>query len=434
MEKSPYTFNKLEGGNIEVLQNGQRISTGTESSAKSYGYGQPAPAPTTPTPTANTATPTNQVVTDPTANMTDTEKSAYNFSTSFNEPETEDQIFARKQTQAQGEIDALNKYYDTLRQETAESNEARNRGTNALSVMSGLSGSTEAYGAQDKTNQLNTRDLAKVENERMVAVTSVLSQIKTDAISEARSQRDEARLGAEAVLGQRKERQTNALNSLITLSQSAGATLEGLKGTLSPDEYSYIVNNVGGEAMAKAILFENRPKTSLVGSPTVVGGHMVQYYQTPDGRIVAENVELPQGVTPDNIQSIQKTDKGLFIINKDGTWNRIAGSQDNPPKTTITEKKTEVIQNYSNAFAPGVKMDDGTPTLDSNGFATPVAWKEAIKDAPNLGLTRADFIKQFGYLLYTEDGKTAQNYGLTPVETRLVVGTLPESEDDDLSW
>ncbi len=38
MEKSPYTFNTLPNGNVEVLQNGQRISTGTASSAERYGY------------------------------------------------------------------------------------------------------------------------------------------------------------------------------------------------------------------------------------------------------------------------------------------------------------------------------------------------------------------------------------------------------------
>lgn len=46
MEKSPYTFNKLKDGNVEVLQNGTRISTGTESAASRYGYA-PTPAPST---------------------------------------------------------------------------------------------------------------------------------------------------------------------------------------------------------------------------------------------------------------------------------------------------------------------------------------------------------------------------------------------------
>lgn len=36
--QSPYTFNTLPGGNVEVMQNGQRISTGTASAASAYGY------------------------------------------------------------------------------------------------------------------------------------------------------------------------------------------------------------------------------------------------------------------------------------------------------------------------------------------------------------------------------------------------------------
>jgi hypothetical protein len=52
MADTPYTFNKLGDGNVEVLQNGTRISTGTESAASAYGY---APAPT-PAPTTTTST------------------------------------------------------------------------------------------------------------------------------------------------------------------------------------------------------------------------------------------------------------------------------------------------------------------------------------------------------------------------------------------
>lgn len=51
---TPYTFNKTADGNVEILQNGQRISTGTESAAASYGYTplsipKPTPTPSKPT-------------------------------------------------------------------------------------------------------------------------------------------------------------------------------------------------------------------------------------------------------------------------------------------------------------------------------------------------------------------------------------------------
>lgn len=48
---SPYTFTKNAQGNIETFQNGQRISTGTASSAERYGYVEPTPnAPKVETP------------------------------------------------------------------------------------------------------------------------------------------------------------------------------------------------------------------------------------------------------------------------------------------------------------------------------------------------------------------------------------------------
>lgn len=60
--QSPYTFNALPGGNVEVLQNGQRISTGTASAAATYGYDPLSQAkalnPDTTAPAIQTTTPT----------------------------------------------------------------------------------------------------------------------------------------------------------------------------------------------------------------------------------------------------------------------------------------------------------------------------------------------------------------------------------------
>lgn len=392
-------------------------------------FGQPSVPTPAPTPAStNNGTP---IATDPTAGMTDQEKQAYNYKNTFVAPKTEDQIAQEKQTQAQAQIDSLNRYYDSLLQDQATVNAGRDRSTNALSVMSGLSGSTEATESFNTTNSLNARDNAKIQNERAVAVTGVLSKIRSDAVTEAKSQRDEARLSSESILQNRADRVTKATNHLVALSKMGSATLEGLKSTLKPEEYNYLVQNVGGEAMAKAILFENRSKDSLMGSPTVVGDHIVQYYQSPDGKIRSENVPLPEGVAmkKDNIQSIQKTDQGLFIINKDGTWNKITGSQDNPAKLSITDQKLTAITNYSNAFSPGIKMADGTPTLSPTGNATYTAWKEAIKEAPTKGIPRADFIKQYGYLLETKDGQVSPEYGLTEVEQKQVVGSKNANDE-----
>jgi hypothetical protein len=68
-------------------------------------------------------------------------------------------------------------------------------------------------------------------------------------------------------------------------------------------------------------------------------------------------------------------------------------------------------------------MGDGTPTIDPNGYATPKAFKAAIGEAK---ISRKVFITQFGYLLYP-DPKDKINpykaYGLTPQESKLIIGS-----------
>lgn len=87
---------------------------------------------------------------------------------------------------------------------------------------------------------------------------------------------------------------------------------------------------------------------------------------------------------------------------------------------TAAERQTASVANFTAAFVPGAKLPDGTPVIDQNGFITPVAWKQAVADAPAEGISRTDFIKQFGYLLYSTNGVIDPSYGLTAVEQKLI--------------
>lgn len=336
---------------------------------------------------------------------------------------TAEDIQAEKQKGAQSLIDSINKQFDSSVAEQTKVNEGRERGTNAISTLSGLGGSSEAEVAIDKTRTQNSKEVDAINNQRAVAIQTILGKIADSAVAEAKVSRDEARQSSQDIADYRLKAQTDAVSHLTELSKAnSGATLEGLKSTLNPDEYNYLVKNAGGEDMVKAILFNNRPKSTVLGTPQVMGGQMVQAFTAPDGSVKYESVALPEGVKPEQIQSVEKTDKGIFIINKDGTWKTIAGSAANPPKATESEKTATVLTSYTNAFTPGVKMSDGTPILSPSGNATYTAWKEAIKEAPTKGISRTDFIKNFGYLLEVKDGKVSDEYGLTPTEEKIVVG------------
>lgn len=290
------------------------------------------PATTTPVTTPVTdPTATKTPVVDPNANQTTPSvtipRTIYGEEPSAITAKSVEEIQAEKQKAAQAEIDNLNKYYATLRSEQEVVNAKNDRSTNAISALTGLSGSTEADVAAKTTTEGNTKALAKIEQERLVAVNAVLSDIRTSAVEEARQQRLEARQSEQDRIAYREKTQAEATKNLTSLSKATpGLTLEGLKKTLSPTEYQHIIDNVGGEALAKAIIFENRSKDSVLGTPQLIGGKMVQAYQTSDGKVKYEQIDLPEGVNPGNIKSIEKTDNGIFIINNDGTYTRVAGS------------------------------------------------------------------------------------------------------------
>lgn len=348
-----------------------------------------------------------------------------------------DDVAQAKLQRAQGLIDNTNKMYDSQVAEQTTQNDSRTRGTDAISTLTGLGGSTEANVAADKTSTLNKSQIDAINNQRAVAIGGILSKINDAAVLEAKQSRDEARQSQQDSEAYRLKAQTDATDHLTQLSKmGSGTTLEGLKNTLSSDEYNYLVKNAGGEDAAQAILFNNRPKSTILGTPQVFGNGVFQAYTAPDGSVKYESVPLPAGVNPSGIQSIEKTDKGIFIINKDGTWKSIENSGANPTQKTVplAEQKMQVIDSFTNAFSPGqqVKVNGQTiDTIDKNGYANPTAWKEAIKDAPSHGITRADFIKNFGQLIYTEDGKIDPSYGLTTVEQRLILGAPKASADSD---
>lgn len=388
---------------------------------------------------ATPATPTTPVTTPTTPAAVSTEY----YSRVGNEPapvvaETADQIQERKIAASRAMMDNLNKFYDSEVASQTVVNEGRSRGNNAISALTGLSGSTEAEVTADKTNVANKREVDAINQQRAVAIQGILTKIADSSVEEARQSRLEARQSAQDIQAFRLKAQTDAVDNLTKLSKTTpGLTLDGLKATLPPEQYASLIKNAGGEALAKATIFESRPKNDLIGTPQIIGDYAVQMIKKPDGSVSYDSVLLSPEILSkrDNIKSIEKTDSGLFIINKDGTWSTIKGSGaiKTAPKQTETEQKSDILSQYTQAFTPGVKIGD-VPTISPDGKATFDAWKEAIKEAPTKGVSRDQFIKNFGNLLLVQNGKIPDEYGLTPIEKRLVLGaeTATSKQDQEI--
>lgn len=88
---------------------------------------------------------------------------------------------------------------------------------------------------------------------------------------------------------------------------------------------------------------------------------------------------------------------------------------------TAAERAAAELQQYAKAFVPGATTSDGTPVIDNNGFVNPTVWKSAIGSYSG---TRANFIKEFGHLLFSDANGISSKYGLTPTEQKLVTGAL----------
>lgn len=314
-------------------------------------------------------------------------------------PQSQEEIQATKMKAAQAEIDNLNSYYADLTRQQQTTNEKNDRSTAAISTLTGLAGSTEADAQQKSTSAQGQQALEKVQHEKALAISQILTKIRTDAVTEARQQRLDYNQNVTDSIANRKSQieiqaadKADATNSLSVLAKQGNATLEGIKATLSPSEYQHLITKAGGEPMAKAILFDSRPKNSIIGTPSIVGSHVVQYFQTPEGKIISENVPLPEGVDANGIQSVEKTDNGIFIIKKDGTWTKVTGSAKpvvgtggntagTPPNPTATPDAQQRL-NEALTLAKELKNDTSYAKRGAVGFG----YQKFVPFGESLGL------------------------------------------------
>lgn len=328
-----------------------------------------------------TPTPARFIYTDENAPKTVTEKSV-------------DQVQQDLLRQSQAEIDNINAYYDTIYNETKTLGEKNTRGTNAVSVLSGLAGSSEADVAMKETEKGNTQMLNKVNQERGLAINSILSKIRTNAVEQARQSRLDAQKSEEDRIAYRTKQAEESSKMLADLSKvGSGATLEGLKATLDDSSYKHLIDTVGGELNAKAILFENRSKDTILGTPRIMGGKVVQAYQTPEGKVIYEDVDLPVGVVPDKVKQIIKDDAGIFIINNDGTWSNITNSG-----TTTGKGGGKPIKSGGITFS-GEQIGAFSKTLEDtrgpDGYVDPYVYKQAYDAWIESKALAKDFLTQY---------------------------------------
>lgn len=360
----------------------------------------------------------------------DAEKSANAYlDSTFQTPQSESDIIAKKTEDAKSRIQANKDYYASLLTDQAGVNELRTRETNARAVLNGLSGSSEASTMATDTATKNTQANEKIRTAQNVALEGIYKDIQDTAHSDFLQQKEDATSSAKDILARGEANRTKAVTNITTLAKS-GFDFASIKAN-DPVTYLSLAKAVGGEAQLNAISVLNRPQEAIIDKKVENGKYVIAYQNPLTGKVRIESTDL--GVPPQYTKSIDLGDKIMLVPdNFDPAKDKpIYISKGIPPKApsnpTISEVKTSLVDQYTNAFSPGKKLPDGTPTISPDGFATFTAWKEAIKEAPTKGIPRADFIKNFGYLLLRgADGNIDSQYGLTPAEKK-IIGTETDS-------
>lgn len=118
----------------------------------------------------------------------------------FHAPETADQIAERMRQGSQGSIDAINKVYDDQVSANNVIGQERLAQDNAISVLSGLTGSTEAGRTRGATLDKNDKETQAINNERLLKLQSLYTRISQQARDEAQRQREDATADANTIV------------------------------------------------------------------------------------------------------------------------------------------------------------------------------------------------------------------------------------------
>jgi hypothetical protein len=320
----------------------------------------------------------------------------------FTAPQTADQIAEGKRKASQALIDSTNKVFDDQVAAAQQRGTERVNQNNAISVLSGLMGSTDAVRTDNTVKDANSKEVQAIQNQRAQALASIYQKISDDASTEAEQQKQDAFKSAQDIVTRRAQSQKEALANVQALAASGGISYEDFKShPKNAQVYQYALNAAGGSDDALAGIFAaSRPKDSLVGTPQRVGDHYVQAYQNPlTGKVSYDKVEVPGGI-PDTYNQFQ-------TIGNEKVGQRIYAIPDNWDGDTSKLKlvaSTAGIGNGTGGTAGaagyngdfGATIDKATNLYASGSVAAQKTFKASIQGAVANGDYQSayDFIKQ----------------------------------------
>ncbi len=211
-----------------------------------------------------------------------------------------------------------------------------------------------------------------------------------------------------------------------------GASLDSVKAQLSDlkDDYTLQtqitdkISSLEDSIVARAQQLSTQSQNQLSSMLDLLKG-VNPSDLTSDMQIKLQGLAQSAGIPIDLITQALKTqyqretfDNALKLAQE----QRLEQQAKNGGSLTEAERKAQAVAGFHQAFVPNAAWN-GQQILGSDGYIDPNVWKAAIADAPSEGLSRKDFITEFGYLINPKDLKGGgKDYGLTEPEVALITG------------
>jgi hypothetical protein len=150
------------------------------------------------------------------------------------------------------------------------------------------------------------------------------------------------------------------------------------------------------------------------------------YSELAAGASEAEDAELKQEKAKLDIENTKNTIKNRDLSTQNANANRNAQTklaQDKEARLAQEEKKGTKGDTFG-AINQLLDMEDedGTAYTDDNGFITPKGFNKLIASAKEDGISRKEFLDEYGHLLYEGDEGDYAYYGLTKAEINNLLG------------
>lgn len=345
------------------------------------------------------------------ASQTEYERMLAEQRTSANQVVDPNQIYQEMLRQRQAQIDAINNVYADRLTQARIQGQGRIESRQFAQGRAGQIGSGTGEAGINAVQDANVAQQNAIQNEKALAIQGVYAKIdeavKAEAAAKTAARTQSAEKYMETLRQQPEKRKKLLASSIAELvargvdvnemtPEEIDSYIEGLKST--PEEFEAEFNKQA--SIAKKTAEQDLAKKEQEAFKALPAMAQEYEYAKKEGY------------------------KGTFSQYQNEDANRKAIATKVAKEPSLTEKKASALIELSNYLVPGQTLPgtDGIPVIDQNGFITPEGFKTAINAAQKEGVTRKEFLAEYGNLLFPESYTV---YGITPQEIKSITGEIP---------